>query len=56
MKRAVYDRLLKRIESGEVQAGVVGLGYAGLPLAMAIARQGIRVIGLDIIRSGRRRC
>ena len=29
-------------------AGVVGLGYVGLPLAAAIARAGFRTIGFDI--------
>lgn len=29
-------------------AGVVGLGYVGLPLAMAAVRRGLRVIGFDI--------
>lgn len=28
--------------------GVVGLGYVGLPLALAFARAGLRVIGLDV--------
>ena len=28
--------------------GIVGLGYAGLPLAMAFAEQGFRVIGIDL--------
>ena len=48
MKDADYDRLLKRIDNGNVKAGVVGLGYAGLPLAMAIARQNMPVVGHDI--------
>jgi UDP-N-acetyl-D-glucosamine dehydrogenase len=28
--------------------GVVGLGYVGLPLALAFARAGLRVVGLDV--------
>lgn len=40
--------LEERIASRTVQIGIVGLGYVGLPLAMAFARAGFRVIGLDI--------
>jgi UDP-N-acetyl-D-glucosamine dehydrogenase len=30
------------------RVGVVGLGYVGLPLALAFAREGIEVVGLDV--------
>jgi UDP-N-acetyl-D-glucosamine dehydrogenase len=33
--------------SGEAVAGVVGLGYVGLPLACELGRAGHRVIGID---------
>jgi UDP-N-acetyl-D-glucosamine dehydrogenase len=33
--------------SGRQSVGVVGLGYVGLPLALALAREGIEVVGLD---------
>lgn len=36
-----------RLESGSALAGVVGLGYAGLPLALEIARSGFAVVGVD---------
>lgn len=42
-----YERLRHRIETREAVIGVVGLGYVGLPLAVAHARAGFRVIGLD---------
>ena len=32
--------------------GVIGLGYVGLPLAVACGRAGFRTIGFDIERSG----
>jgi UDP-N-acetyl-D-glucosamine dehydrogenase len=41
-------RLLRRIERGEVQSAVIGLGYVGLPLAVELARGGSTVVGLDI--------
>jgi UDP-N-acetyl-D-glucosamine dehydrogenase len=40
--------LLDRIESREAVIGIVGLGYVGLPLAVAFAEAGFRVIGIDL--------
>jgi len=39
----LYDRLLKK----EAKLAVIGLGYVGLPIALAFARK-IRVVGFDI--------
>ncbi len=39
----VYDRLLKK----EAKLAVIGLGYVGLPIALAFARK-IQVVGFDI--------
>jgi len=44
----VDNDLLQRIEDRSVEIGVVGLGYVGLPLAVAFAEAGFRVTGLDI--------
>jgi UDP-N-acetyl-D-glucosamine dehydrogenase len=40
--------LLRRIRKLDVRAGVIGLGYVGLPLAVELARSGYSVVGLDI--------
>ena len=40
--------IVKKIETRTVRAGVIGLGYVGLPLAVAIASAGFRVTGIDI--------
>jgi UDP-N-acetyl-D-glucosamine dehydrogenase len=40
--------LLSRIQSGQARAGVVGLGYVGLPLAVEFARAGLTVTGIDL--------
>lgn len=39
---------LDRIEQRALNIGVVGLGYVGLPLALAFAEAGFKVTGLDI--------
>jgi len=40
-----------RIASRDARLGIVGLGYAGLPLAMAFAEAGFPVTGVDIDQS-----
>ena len=40
--------LKRRIEASDVRAGVIGLGYVGLPLAVELAGAGYDVVGLDI--------
>jgi UDP-N-acetyl-D-glucosamine dehydrogenase len=43
--------LLKKIEDKKVHVGVIGMGYVGLPLAVEIARSGIKVVGVDVVQS-----
>jgi UDP-N-acetyl-D-glucosamine dehydrogenase len=38
----------ERIASRTARVGIVGLGYAGLPLAMAFAEAGFEVVGIDL--------
>lgn len=40
--------LLKKIEEKSIIAGVVGLGYVGLPLAVEKAKAGFKTIGFDV--------
>jgi UDP-N-acetyl-D-glucosamine dehydrogenase len=37
----------RRLASGEMRLGVIGLGYVGLPLALLFARRGFTVLGFD---------
>ncbi|PIZ33254.1 MAG: hypothetical protein COY39_03180 [Alphaproteobacteria bacterium CG_4_10_14_0_8_um_filter_37_21] len=43
--------MLNKIKSGNLSICIVGLGYVGLPLAMAFASKGIQVVGFDISQS-----
>jgi UDP-N-acetyl-D-glucosamine dehydrogenase len=38
----------ERIASRTARVGIIGLGYAGLPLAMAFAEAGFDVVGIDL--------
>ncbi len=42
------DQLLQKIRTHSAVVAVVGLGYVGLPLAVAFAEQGFRVVGIDV--------
>ena len=42
------ERLNRSIESKEARIGVIGLGYVGLPLALAFTDRGFRVLGFDV--------
>ncbi len=41
------DELLTKISEKSALVGVIGLGYVGLPLALAFAEKGFRVLGFD---------
>ena len=42
------DQLLQKIQERKAVVAVVGLGYVGLPLAVAFAEQGFPVVGIDV--------
>lgn len=44
MKMSVYEKLLKKEET----LALVGLGYVGMPIAVAFAQKGLSVIGFDL--------
>ena len=44
---APKDALLAAIQDRSGRIAVVGLGYVGLPLAVAFAEKGFRVVGID---------
>ncbi|MDI6816848.1 MAG: nucleotide sugar dehydrogenase [Actinomycetota bacterium] len=42
--------LAERIVSRDARVGIIGMGYVGLPLAVAVAGAGFRVTGIDVDR------
>ena len=42
-----HDALLNKIQDRSASLAVIGLGYVGLPLAVAFAEAGFEVIGID---------
>jgi len=42
------DQVVDRLRSERWTAGIIGLGYVGLPLAMTASRAGLDVIGFDV--------
>jgi UDP-N-acetyl-D-glucosamine dehydrogenase len=42
------DSVIERFQRSDWTAGVVGLGYVGLPLTVAASEAGLRVIGYDV--------
>ena len=45
------NTLFKKIKSGEECLSLVGLGYVGMPIAVAFANEGVKVIGFDLNRA-----
>ena len=41
---SLYDKLVAKEEN----LALVGLGYVGMPIALAFAKKGLNVIGYDI--------
>src|SRR5919198_1986899 len=41
-------KLLAKLQDRSATVSVIGLGYAGLPLALAFAEAGFRVVGVDV--------
>lgn len=48
MNMTIKETLFNKIANHNITAGVIGLGYVGLPLAVETAKAGFKVIGLEI--------
>ena len=42
------SQLHDKIEAGEAQLAIIGMGYVGLPLAIEFARGGVDTTGIDV--------
>lgn len=42
-----FEEIMKKINEKSVVVGIIGLGYVGLPLAVAFARKGVAVLGFE---------
>jgi UDP-N-acetyl-D-glucosamine dehydrogenase len=45
---SIAQDLITKAEHRQIQFGIVGLGYVGLPLAVELAQAGYRVLGFDL--------
>jgi UDP-N-acetyl-D-glucosamine dehydrogenase len=45
---SIAQDLIAKAERRQIQFGIVGLGYVGLPLAVELAQAGYRVLGFDV--------
>jgi len=43
----IIEALIARFRNKQAQIAIVGLGYVGLPLAVAMAESGLHVVGID---------
>ncbi|HEC14171.1 MAG TPA: nucleotide sugar dehydrogenase, partial [Rhodospirillales bacterium] len=43
-----FSDLLDRLKEGGADLGIIGLGYVGLPLALASVKGGFRTVGFDV--------
>lgn len=50
-KAGSYQVLVDKINERRAHCGVIGLGYVGLPLALALVEAGFKVTGYDISRA-----
>lgn len=48
MTALAFRELLERFENAEARIGIIGLGYVGLPLALACIKGGFSVTGFDV--------
>lgn len=48
MSITTAEAIKAKIQSCAATAGIIGLGYVGLPLAMAVAKAGYAALGLDV--------
>ena len=48
MNKGAKQNFLDKVSTKEAKVAVIGLGYVGLPLAVAFAKRGFPVVGIDV--------
>ena len=48
MTSSAHSTLLSRLQSNSAVIGIIGMGYVGLPLAIAFGEAGCRILGFDL--------
>ena len=46
---SLLDKFASRVGSKKAVVGILGLGYVGIPLALSVARGGLKVVGFDVL-------
>ncbi|MGJ8555922.1 MAG: nucleotide sugar dehydrogenase, partial [Sulfitobacter geojensis] len=46
----ITNQFVSRVRSKEAVVGILGLGYVGIPLALSVARGGLKVVGFDVLQ------
>lgn len=49
-KMSNYEKLYSKIVRKEAVVGIIGMGYVGIPLALAALEKGLNIVGFDIDR------
>jgi len=49
MNQNILEKLMKRLDDHSANVSILGLGYVGLPLAVAFAEAGFTVTGIEPI-------
>ena len=45
---SIFQELYNKLIKGEENLAIVGLGYVGMPIAVAFSAKGLNVIGVDL--------
>ena len=47
-KNIFYEKIIEKVSRKEYKIGIIGMGYVGLPLALAFCKKDIVTLGFDI--------
>ena len=47
-KNIFYEKIIEKVSRKDYKIGIIGMGYVGLPLALAFCKKDIVTLGFDI--------